>query len=36
LTIMVSKAEESAIEFSLAGVLVGHNDWVTSISTGNP
>jgi guanine nucleotide-binding protein subunit beta-2-like 1 protein len=33
---MVSKADESAIEFTLAGNLVGHNDWITSISTGNP
>jgi len=28
--------EETKPEFSLGGVLIGHNDLITSIATGNP
>jgi len=32
----MQKAEENRSEFTLAGVLVGHNDLITCIATGNP
>jgi len=32
----MSSKQETPAELNLAGVLVGHNDWITSIATGNP
>jgi len=33
---MQGKEDSNKPEFSLGGVLIGHNDLITSIATGNP